>query len=329
MALVLSHFRFLLSQSDLFPAHADGGRVLSLGVQDVHASHAQLAETIQQAGAQANTVPASERLFTNSQIVPRSREFAHIKDVFRMLGYETAETMDFSEAESPDIIHDLNEPIPDQLRERYDLVFDIGVVEHICDIFQALSNCMEMVKPGGTVMHIVPLHGWHNMTFFNFQPMFMHEVYAANGFDPTRTYINFYPQYDEWKDQRMQYREYRYGDEMIFQVPRKLTNICFFAKKTRSIEKFVKPIQGFYMRYHGETEESGGVPGELDGRLAAGLKSGLPAWLATPLIAINRWRLGMEDVLLPLGLRERLYCWRRRRKIQALDRVRNRKVMWL
>jgi hypothetical protein len=329
MALVLSHLRFLLSQSDIFPVAVDGGRVLCLGVQDVHASHQELAETIGAAGIRVSDVPSNERRYTESQIVHRQQQHAHISDVFRMLGYSEVATVDFSEAESPDIIHDLNEPVPRELHEQFDLVFDIGVVEHICDIFQALSNCMAMVKPGGAVMHIVPLHGWHNMTFFNFQPMYLQEVYAANGFEPTRTYINFYPQFDEWTDQQMQYREYHYGDEMLFQLPRKLTNICFFAKKGKSIQELAKPIQGFYMRYHGEADLADAPAPELDGRLAADVKRRIPSWLLEPLIALNRARLRLEDLLLPRALRERLWCWRRRRIIVALDRVRERKDFWI
>ncbi len=328
MALVLSHFRFLLSQADLFPTAVDGGRVLSLGVQDVHATHDQLTKTIHAAQRPVTEIPATERRYTHSQIVRPEQRQAHISDVFRMLGYSELQTVDFSEAESPDIIHDLNEPVPVELYESFDVVFDIGVVEHICDIFQALSNCMAMVKPGGVVVHIVPLHGWHNMTYFNFQPMFLQEVYAANGFEPTRTFINFYPQYNEWQDQRMEYREYRYGDEMIFQQPRKLTNICFFAKKATSAQPFVKPIQGFYLRYHGEAEETESTA-DLDGRMAAGAKRRIPSWLLQPLLALNRRRLRVEEALLPLAVRERLYCWRRRRHIEALDRVRQRKVFWI
>ena len=326
MALMPSHLRFLLTQRELFPAEVDGGRVLCLGVQDVHATHEQLAETMRAAGVTPREIPADERCFTQSQIVSRVRQCAHIKDFFRMLGYTEVDTIDFSNAESPDIVHDLNDPILEDLRERYDLVFDIGVVEHICDIFQALTNCMALVKPGGYVNHTVPLHGWHNMTYFNFQPMYFQEVYRGNGFEPTQTYVNYYPKYDEWKDRPLVYREYRYGDEMIFQVPRKQTNLCFFARKARSLERVVKPIHGFYVRYHGDTDDSDTPAEEADGRVAAGVKRRLPSWLLSPLLAVNRLRLRVEDLLLPYALRERLWCWRRNSYLRALDRVRERKI---
>lgn len=326
MALIPSHFRFLLTQREMFPAGIDGGRVLCLGVQDVHATHEQLEEMMRAAGLSPVEIPANERRFTHSQIVHRDRRCAHIKDVFRMLGYAETDTIDFSDAESPDIIHDLNNPIPEDLKGRYDLVFDIGVVEHVCDIFQALTNCMALVKMGGHVSHLVPLHGWHNMTYFNFQPMYFQEVYTANGFELTQTYINYYPQYDEWKDRPLVYREYCYGDEIVFQMPRKFTNLCFFARKTRSPEILTRPIQGFYLRYHGAADDTPAPTADLDGRRVAQMKGRLPAWLLNPLLALNRSRLQLEDWLLPYALRERLWCWRHNRHLRALDRIRTRKI---
>ena len=370
MAVVLSHLRFLLTQRDLFPAGVSGGRVLCLGVQDVHATHGELERTLRAAGIEPVRIPVEQRSYTESQIVPRSRQCAHIRDLFRMLGYDQIETLDFSAAEHPDRIHDLNEPFPSswQLEETYDLVFDVGVVEHVCDIYQALKNCISLVKPGGSIMHIVPLHGWHNMVFFNFQPMYFMEVYGANGFEHQRMFINYYPQYNEWQDRPQLYREYVYGDEMVFQEPRKFSNLCFFARKTRSVHPPVKPLQGFYLRYHGVTraavgapqDEAGpaslagrvatsvptrdvsvashaptsaaagppaGVDEEPDGRWAAKIKRWLPRGVREPLVKLNRFRLRLEETLLPNSVRERLWCWRRQRFLRALDRTRQRIIV--
>lgn len=329
MAIVLSHLRFLLTQREFFPAAASGGRALILGVQDVHATHAQLDETIRSAGLTPVPIPESERLYTQSQVVGSDRRFAHVKDLFRMIGCGGVETLDFSDAERPDLVHDLNEPIPDAWAGQYDLLLDIGVVEHVCDVYQALANCMALVKLGGTVIHIVPLSGWHNMVFFNFQPPYFMEVYEANGFEPTQTFINFYPQYDEWRDRPMVYQEYRYGDDMIFRHPRQFTNLCFFARRSRAVERFVKPLQGFYLRYHrgGDIDSARSAGAAPDGRVAARVKQRLPPWLLKPLLSLNRWRLWVEDRLLPGPLRERLWCWRRQRFLLALDRTRNRKTI--
>jgi hypothetical protein len=167
------------------------------------------------------------------------------------------------------------------------------------------------------------------MVFFNFQPTYLMEVYEANGFEPTRTFINYYPQHDEWHDRPMLYREYRYGDEIVFREPCQFTNICFLARKARAVERLTKPLQGFYRRYHGERNAGSqeGPAVELDGRLAAEVKKRVPGWLLKSLLSLNRLRLRIEESLLPYSLRDRLWCWRRRRFLRALDRVRKRTIL--
>jgi SAM-dependent methyltransferase len=209
-----------------------------------------LAAAMREADIEPRIIPPAERRYTDSAIVPRERGCAHVKDAFRMLGFDDVETMDYSDAEGADHIHDLNEPVPQHLLNRFDVLLDVGVMEHICDIRQAIENSIRMLKVGGRIILHLPLFGWHNMVFFNFQPPFLTEVYAANGFADIRTYINYWPNYREWDDRPLIYREFRYGDDLPFTKPHYRTNLILFARKDREVVPFVKPIQGFYERYH-------------------------------------------------------------------------------
>ncbi len=52
-----------------------------------------------------------------------------------------------------DIRIDLNNSIPDDLREKFDLVFDAGSVEHVMNVCQAMQNLVDIVKVGGKFVH--------------------------------------------------------------------------------------------------------------------------------------------------------------------------------
>lgn len=327
MAITLSVLRFLCSQREIF--HLTGERMLTLGVQDVHGTHATLAETLRSHGVQPFELPESERLYTVSQIVPQERRFAHVKDLFRMSGHQEVETLDFSDAEGADHLHDLNNPLPEHLTERYDAIFDGGVLEHVFDTVEALHSCMKMLKVGGTICHIVPLYGWHTMCYYNFQPMFLHEVYAANGFERLRTYLNYYPQCNEWQDEPLDYREYQYGDETLFIRPGFYTNVCVFATKTRPTGEITKPIQGFYARYHNapEAADAPAPAANVDGRLAARVKERLPSWLRRPLLTVNRQRIQVQERLLPRRISRKLWMRQRTKFLKALDRTRVRRTI--
>lgn len=285
MAITKSLLRFLLTQRDDYRLGTSGGRLLTLGVQDVHATHDEIAEILRAASIDATAPAEGDRRYTVSQVVPAEKRFAHVADLFTMMGFDEVETLDFSNAEGPDHVWNLNDPVPDALRGRFDVVLDVGVLEHICNVRQSVENVMAMTKVGGRVILILPLFGWHNMVYFNFQPPFFPEAFLANGFDRVRSFANYYPIWREWDDRPLIYQEYLYGDEIEFTKRFYRTNLCFFARKEREVDPFVTPNQGWYVEYHkaemNDAPAEAAVPPEprrnpIVGALKAMLRARLP-----------------------------------------------------
>jgi hypothetical protein len=104
-------------------------------------------------------------------------------DFFRGLGAATLDFMDASGYEGANIIHDLNQPIPDKLKGSYDCVFDGGALEHVFNFPTALKNCMEMTRVGG---HLIIITTWNNFAghgFYQFSPeLFYAALTNENGF---------------------------------------------------------------------------------------------------------------------------------------------------
>ena len=104
-------------------------------------------------------------------------------DFFRGLGATSIDFMDASNYEGANIVQDLNQPIPKQLAESYDSVFDGGALEHIFNFPTGLKNCMEMVRPGG---HLIIITTWNNYAghgFYQFSPeLFYSALSAENGY---------------------------------------------------------------------------------------------------------------------------------------------------
>jgi hypothetical protein len=46
--------------------------------------------------------------------------------LFQSLGFNSVESMDYSDYESPTHVHDINLPVPDKFYEQYDVVYDGG-----------------------------------------------------------------------------------------------------------------------------------------------------------------------------------------------------------
>jgi SAM-dependent methyltransferase len=111
------------------------------------------------------------------------QDYVFADDFFRALGAKSLNIMDVSDYEGANILHDLNQPISADLREKFDCVFDGGALEHVFNFPQALRNCMEMVKVGGHFTAITPTAAYCGHGFYQFSPeLFYGALSFENGF---------------------------------------------------------------------------------------------------------------------------------------------------
>jgi len=108
-------------------------------------------------------------------------------ELFRRLGAASVDSVDASEYESATIIHDLNQPIPDDLRDRFTLLIDGGSLEHVFNVPVALRNCMEMVAIGGHYVSVNPANNFFGHGFYQFSPeLFFRAFSPENGYEVDR-----------------------------------------------------------------------------------------------------------------------------------------------
>jgi SAM-dependent methyltransferase len=102
-------------------------------------------------------------------------------DILRRLGVEP-EVIDVARLRGDERIVDLNEPLPADLRQRFDLVVDTGTCEHCFNVAQAFANACDALAEGGVLVHAAPLtrinHG-----FWSFNPTLYPDFFEQNGFE--------------------------------------------------------------------------------------------------------------------------------------------------
>jgi hypothetical protein len=102
------------------------------------------------------------------------------------LGAEHVDSLDASDFEGSSILHDLNSPLPQDLRGRYSAVLDAGTLEHVFNVPEALRSCMAAVAPGGHLLAISPANNFFGHGFYQFSPELFYRVMTpANGFEVT------------------------------------------------------------------------------------------------------------------------------------------------
>jgi hypothetical protein len=108
----------------------------------------------------------------------------------RALGAREIEAIDASAYEGADIVHDLNAPLPDALRDRFTLVFDGGTLEHVFNAPLALQSYMAMVEPGGHLIVHTMANNYFGHGFYQLSAEFFFRALApANGYAVERVVL--------------------------------------------------------------------------------------------------------------------------------------------
>lgn len=92
--------------------------------------------------------------------------------------------------EKPDIVWDLNEPIPDEMKGQYTCLIDGGTMEHVFHVPQLLQNCFSMLQEGGFYLCMVPTNNFNGHGLYQFSPDFFYSVFSeANGMEIKDVFI--------------------------------------------------------------------------------------------------------------------------------------------
>lgn len=126
-------------------------------------------------------------------------------ELLKLFGCSTVESMDISAFEGANVVWDLNNPIPKELENQYDIVFDGGTIEHVFNVPIALSNCARMLKTGGSFISTCPANNYFGHGMYQFCPELFYQAFSlTNGFKTDRMLItqNLYDVFADWYEVR-------------------------------------------------------------------------------------------------------------------------------
>jgi len=104
-----------------------------------------------------------------------------------ILGAREVHSCDVSEFEGASIVHDLNYPIPENFREKFDVVIDGGTLEHVFNFPVAIKNAMELVKQNGRLILFTPSNNYLGHGFYQFSPELFYRIFSEdNGYTVER-----------------------------------------------------------------------------------------------------------------------------------------------
>ncbi len=103
-------------------------------------------------------------------------------------GATKVDSFDFSDYENATYIVDMNFPIDEFCQ--YDTIIDLGTLEHIYNVPQALKNLSQICCYGGQIIHVLPANNQCGHGFWQFSPELFYSLYSkANGYAETKVFI--------------------------------------------------------------------------------------------------------------------------------------------
>ncbi|WP_299305164.1 FkbM family methyltransferase [uncultured Litoreibacter sp.] len=159
------------------------------------------------------------------------------------LGGDPYQVMDNSAYEGAQVIHDLNEPLPNELKGKFDTVIDIGTLEHVFNIATAMKSVAEAVRVGGQFLclNIANNHLGHG--FWQFSPeVFFRTFSPAHGFEPRLADLYYQGAFHPLRD------PLTIGQRDPIKTPG-YTYVTFGARKSEERDMFAEgwPVQADYV----------------------------------------------------------------------------------
>ncbi len=210
-------------------------RMLTVGRHVLFLSKGELRALLARRGI-AKTPAELQAIFCEAQ--------GYADPFLRLLGGQEAASLDASGYEGATHVHDLNQPVPDDWKQRFSVVFDGGSLEHVFDFPQAIRNCMEMVTVGGHYLAITPANNFMGHGFYQFSPDLFGRVFSSeNGF-ALKHMIVFELDNNRWYE----VMDPAEAMERVSLVNRRPTCLGIVARKLAHVELFTKtPQQSDYV----------------------------------------------------------------------------------
>jgi hypothetical protein len=170
--------RFLLSARN---AGAHFQRTAMIGRQEFFIDPALFRYTLARFGFHLNDTEV-RRLLTE--------ENGFAEPLLKLLGAEHISSIDASHYERASVLHDMNTPIPETLRESFSVVVDAGTLEHVFNFPVAIKNCMEMTRLDGHLLMMTPANNFMGHGFYQFSPELFFRVFCGeNGFEVVKAIL--------------------------------------------------------------------------------------------------------------------------------------------
>lgn len=163
------------------------GTVIAIGRQTMLFTPKEAVGLFQKVGASVE----ADSLEVDTETSLAGRGYIQDRAFFRPLGVDNLRSLDHDAYEGADIIHDLNNPLPEHLVGIADVIIDGSTIDNVFNPAQALLNLSRMLKPGGRLISI-NVGSNHATPYTIPTPAWFFDFFVVNGYADCKVYACIY-----------------------------------------------------------------------------------------------------------------------------------------
>lgn len=168
------------------------GDVLFIGRQTVYFNRDEILTILEEHGRDVSAIDLSS-IDVDTLTIDRMTDHVNetlISDsaLVRLVTDGTPRSLDVSDYEGADIIHDLNLPLPQHLYNVADFIIDGSTLDNTFNPTQTLKNYADLLRPGGRLL-MVNAFSADNTAYCIMPPMWYLDYFVVNGFLDAKAYV--------------------------------------------------------------------------------------------------------------------------------------------
>ncbi|MBL19926.1 MAG: hypothetical protein CMC82_08950 [Flavobacteriaceae bacterium] len=236
-------FRTILKEHKFKPLKGKG---LLLGRQSIFFDQYQMKNIAKQEGVKLKQIS----LATDTETRAGGKIVDY--DLFKHFTDMNFDALDITDYEGANVIHDMNTPLPDNLFEKYDFLYNGSCMDNLFNPSQFIQNCTDLLKPNGTFLSIEHGSSFPGGYLF-YSPDWFLDFFAINQFNDAQVFVADFagfksPHHIESPWQLWNWNPLCHGIPTEHSIHLNPSNrlILVVAEKGQSIFEIKQPVQGQY-----------------------------------------------------------------------------------
>lgn len=167
------------------------GNLMLLGRQTVFMTPDQAQNLVEKMGIK---IRPESKIEYDLDTFGRQNNFISDRSFFSLFSDANVTSCDVSDYEGAEFVFDLSGNLPDELRGRFDFIYNGSVLDNVFDPASCIKNISKMLKSDGVVFHYEGVKHV-GLTYLKFTPEWFFDYYSVNNFYDSQVYVMTYNDY--------------------------------------------------------------------------------------------------------------------------------------